>query len=74
MGRFFSLDDTFEHKKEFKRYYRIPSNVSIKHCTLGEWHEKRPTEAIAIPMIAFIEGGMRIPMGRVTREFFLNSF
>ena len=74
MGRFFSLVDTFEHKKEFKRYYRISSNVSIEHCTLGEWHEKRPTEAIAIPMIAFIEGGMRIPMGRVTREFFLNSF
>ena len=74
MGRFFSLVDTFEHKKEFKIYYRILSNVSIEHCTLGEWHEKRPTEAIAIPMIAFIEGGMSIPMGRVTREFFLNSF
>ena len=70
MGRFFNLVDTTEHKEEFKRYYMIPSNVSIQHCNLGEWHEKRPTEAVVIPMIAFIEGGMRIHMGRVTRDFF----
>ena len=25
-----------------------------------------------IPMIAFIEGGMEIPMGRVTRDFLIN--
>ena len=24
-----------------------------------------------IPMIAFIEGGMKIPMGRVTRDFLI---
>ena len=73
MGRIFSLVDTHEHREEFKRYYRIPSNVSIQHCNPGEWHEKRPTGAVSIPMIAFIEGGMRIPMGRVTRDF-LNLF
>ena len=73
MSRFFNLVDTPEHKEEFKKYYRIPSNVSIEHCNLGEWHEKRPTEFVAIPMIAFIEEGMRIPMGRATRDF-LNRF
>ena len=73
MGRFFNLVDTPEHKEEFKRHYRIPSNVSIEHCNLGEWHEKRPTKAIAIPMIAFIKGGKRIPIGKVTRDF-LNLF
>jgi len=67
------LVDTPEHREEFKRYYRIPSNVSIQHCNLGEWHEKRSTEAVVIPMIAFIERGMRIPMSRVTRDF-LNLF
>ena len=69
MGRFFNLVDTPKHKEEFKRYYRILSNVSIQHYNIGEWNEKRPTEAVVIPMIAFIEGGMRIPMGRVTRDF-----
>ena len=32
----------------------------------------RPSGAIVIPMIAFIEGGMEIPMGRVTRDFLIN--
>ena len=73
MGRFFSLVDTSENREEFKRYCRIPSNVSIQHCNPSEWHEKRPTGAVSIPMIAFIEGGMKIPMGRVTRDF-LNLF
>ena len=66
---FFNLVDTLKHKEEFKRHYQIPSNVSIEHCNLGEWHEKSSTEAVAIPMIAFIEGWIRIPMGRVTRDF-----
>ena len=47
--------------------------MSIQHCNPSERHEKRPTGAVVIPMIAFIEGGMRIPMGRVTRDF-LNLF
>ena len=47
----------------------IPSNVSIQHCNIGEWHEKRPTKAVVILMIAFVEGGIRIPTGRVTRDF-----
>ena len=69
MGQFFCLVDTPGHREDFKRHYRIPKNVSIVHYRLGEWHEKRPTEAVVISMIAFIEGGMRIPMGRVTRDF-----
>ena len=32
----------------------------------------RPHESVVIPMIAFIEGGMEIPMGRVTRDFLTN--
>ena len=54
MGRFFSLVKTSENREEFKRYYGIPSNISIQHCNLGEWHERRPTGAVVIPMIAFI--------------------
>nr|POE77187.1 hypothetical protein CFP56_33141 [Quercus suber] len=44
MGRFFSLDDTPEHKEEFKKRYGIPSDVTKENCHLGEWHEKRPFE------------------------------
>jgi len=32
----------------------------------------RPPGSVVIPMIAFIEGRMEIPMGRVTRDFLMN--
>jgi len=56
----------------FRGKYRIPKNVELQHCKLGEWLVSKPPEAIVIPMIAFIEGGMEIPMGRVTRDFLIN--
>ena len=41
----------------------------IRYCKEGEWHEKRQEREVVIPMIAFIEGGMRIPMGIITRDY-----
>ena len=32
----------------------------------------RQEEKVVIPMIAFIKGGIRIPMGRVTRDYFIS--
>ena len=32
----------------------------------------RPAGSIVIPMITFIEGGIEIPMGRVTDDFLMN--
>ena len=53
--------------------YRIPNNVELRHCEYGEWLVKnRPPEFIVIPMIAFIEGEMELPIGRVTRDCLLN--
>ena len=43
--------------------------MSIRYCKEGEWHEKRQEGEVVIPMIAFIEGGMRIPMGIITRDY-----
>ena len=49
--------------------YRIPPNISLRHCKMGEWHYKRETGAVVIPILAFVERGMRIPMGPVTRGY-----
>ena len=51
--------------------YRILSRVSIRYCKQGEWHTLRQEGEVVIPMIAFTEGGMRIPMGRVTRDYLI---
>ena len=49
--------------------YRIPPNVSLRYCKEGEWHLKRKTGEVVIPLLTFIEGGMRIPMGPVMRDY-----
>ena len=71
MGKFASLVDMPERREAFKAKYNIPAKVEIEHCYLEEWHTKRPSGAVVIPMIAFIEGGMQIPVGKVMREFLI---
>ena len=71
MGRFASLVDTLEGIESFKARYRIPTGVSIRYCHQREWHTMRQEGEILIPMIAFIEGGMRIPIGRVTKDYLI---
>ena len=70
MGRFASLVDILEGIEAFKTRYDIPPRVNIKHCLLGDWHALRPEGAMVILMTTFIEEGMQIPMGRITRDFF----
>ena len=73
MGRFARLVDTPEGMAAFRAQYRIPNGVELRHCKLGEWLVlNRPLGSVVILMIAFIEGRMEIPMGRVTRDFLMN--
>ena len=69
MGRFKSLANLEEGLASFRALYRIPSGVGIRYCKEGKWHEKRQKGEVVIPMIAFIEGGMRIPIGTITRDY-----
>ena len=69
MGRFKSLVESKEGMKKFKPDYRIPSNVGLRYCKEGKWHFLRQEGEVVIPMIAFIEGNMRIPMRRVMRDY-----
>jgi len=69
MGRFAYLVDSTENTENFKVQYRILPEVSIRYCEEGEWHQKRQEREVVIPMIAFIEEGMRILMGTVTRDY-----
>ena len=66
-SRLRKLVDTEEAMSKFIADYKIPPNVSLRHCKMGEWHYKRETGEVVIPVLAFVKGGMRIPMGPVTR-------
>ena len=69
MGRFKYLVNSEEGMKSFRTKYNIPPNVGVRYATQGEWFNKRKTGDMVIPMIAFIEGGMTIPVGTLTRNF-----
>ena len=55
--------------KSFRAKYNIPPHVGIRYAAQGKWVDERKTTEVVIPMIAFIEGGMTIPMGTLTRNF-----
>ena len=69
MGRFKYLVDFKEGMKSFRTKYNIPPHVGIRYAAQGEWLDKRKTGEMVIPMIAFIEGEMTIPMSTLTRNF-----
>ena len=69
MGRFKSLVDSEEGIENFKARYRIPPGVGIRYCEDGQWDEDRQVGEVVIPMIVFIEGRMKIPIGGVTRDY-----
>ena len=53
----------------FKEKYHIPQEVSIRYCSTEGLAFDREVGEVIIPMISFIEGGMTIPMGRITRNY-----
>ena len=69
MGKFEKLVDSLAGMEGFRAKYRIPPGVGLEHCFSDQILTKRGTGQVAIPMIAFIEGAMTIPMGRITRDY-----
>ena len=69
MGRFKCLVDSEEGIENFRARYRFPPRVGIRYYEEGQWHEDRREGEVVISMIAFIESGMRIPMGTITRDY-----
>ena len=55
----------------FRTKYRISPRVGVEYCSSDQILTKRETGQVVIPMIAFIEGGMTIPMGRIIRDYLL---
>ena len=69
LDRFTHLVDSPIGMERFRALYHIPQDISLQYCPSGEWLTHRREGEVVIPMIAFIEGGMRLPMGRMTRDF-----
>ena len=69
MDRFKHLVDSEEGMKNFRTKYNIPPHVGVRYAVQGEWFDERKTGEVVIPMIAFIKGGITIPMDTLIRNF-----
>ena len=69
MGRFKKSVESEEAMEKFITDYKIPNTVGLRYCKEGEWHFMRRGGKVVIPIIAFLEGGMRIPMGPVMKDY-----
>ena len=69
MGRFEGLVKNPALIELFKEKYHIPQEVSIRYCSLEGLAFDQEVTLVIILMIAFIEGGMTIPMGRISRDY-----
>ena len=72
MGRFKHLVDTDVSMEGFRAKYHIPQGVALQYYPPDQIDFDRREEEVVIPMIAFIEGGMTLPMVRVTRDHLIN--
>ena len=55
--------------EKFVAVYKIPNNVGLRYCKEGDWHIMRQKGEVVIPIIAFLEEGMRLPMHPVVRDY-----
>ena len=46
--------------------------MGLRYCSTEQIVTDRETGEVIIPIIAFIEGGMTIPMGRITRDYLID--
>ena len=72
MGRFKHLVDSPAGIEGFRAKYHIPQGVALRYCAPDQIVTDRKEREVVIPMIAFIEGGMTLPIGRVTRDYLIN--
>ena len=56
----------------FRAKYHIPQGVVLEYCPPNRVLTNKDVGQVVIPMIAFIEGGMTLPIGRITKDYLLN--
>ena len=69
MGKFKSMADTPERVVEFRKMYNIPDDVEVRYCLESEVILSRREGTVVIPLVAIVEGEVRIPMSDLLTNF-----
>ena len=70
MGKFKSFVDTPEGLFWFRRAYGILDNVGVSYCLDLEVDFVKGEGKVVIPLVAFVEEGVRIPFINLLTKFF----
>ena len=69
MGEFKYLVDTLEGLSGFRRAYEIPDDVGVSYCPKVEVDFVKEKGKVVIPLVAFVEGEVKIPMSNLLTNF-----
>ena len=69
MGRFKKLVESKEAMEKFVADYKILDNVGLRYYKQGDWYIMRREGEVVIPIVDFLERGMRLPMRPVVRDY-----
>ena len=72
MGTFKHLVDSPAGMEGFRAKYHISQGVVLEYCSPDRVCTDREMGQVVIPMIPFIEGGMSLSIGRITKDYLLN--
>ena len=61
--------DTFEKLAEFRRKYNFPEDVEVRYCSEDEAILSKGEDKVVLPLVAVVEGGVRIPMCDLLTNF-----
>ena len=64
--------DSLDSMESSRARYHIPPGVGLEYCPQDHVLTDRRGGEVVLLMIAFIEGGMTLPMGRITRDYLHN--
>lgn len=60
---------TPERLAKFRKTYNIPDDVEVRYCLESEVILLRREDRVVIPIVAVVEGGVRIPMSDLLTNF-----
>ena len=72
MDRFKHIVDSSAGIESFRARFHILQGVALQYCAPDQILTDRREGEVVIPMIAFIEGGMTLSMGRITKDYLIN--
>ena len=72
MGRFKHLVNSPAKIEAFKNRYHVPREAVLRYYSSEQIVSHREEGEVIILMIAFIEGGMTLLMGRITQDYLIN--